>query len=141
MSLHGCVSVCLRLNRVASRLVTPKRTITSSASGRPEASGRSGNGKFSGSTPSKWTGASVLAIATAAGAAGWAMASLGGELGFPDLRWLPKRQKILLDAGRTPRFANIRDMERVRGTTHEGQSYRGAQEARALTMRFPGLSH
>lgn len=62
--------------------------------------------------PSRWTGVSVLAIAAGAGAAGWAVASLG-EHGVPGLQLLPRRQKILLD-GRTPRFANIREMERVR---------------------------
>lgn len=67
--------------------------------------------------PAKWTGASVLAIALGAGAAGWAMASWGKGSSVPGL--LPRGQKILLDTGRKPRFATIKEMEKVCSAAHE----------------------
>lgn len=57
---------------------------------------------------------SVLAVAAGAGAAGWAIASFGQGAGAPWADLIPGHRKTLLDADRPPRFANIREMEKVR---------------------------
>lgn len=63
---------------------------------------------------------SVMAIAAGAGAAGWAMASFGEEADIPGASVFLGRKKTLLDAGRTPRFANIKEMEKVCPAVHDG---------------------
>ena len=55
---------------------------------------------------------SVLAIAAGAAGAGWAMASFGPEVDVPGARRFLGREKALLDAGETPRFATLREMEK-----------------------------
>lgn len=81
---------------------TAPRFFNSSAFRRNTAGGNSG-GK-AGSGPA-WTGQRVLAIAAAAGAVGWGLASI--ESGrFPGA--------MLLDS-KVPKYASMREMELVRG--------------------------
>jgi D-lactate dehydrogenase (cytochrome) len=81
---------------------TKPRFFNTSAFRRNTAGGNSG-GK-AGSGPA-WTGQRVLAIAAAAGAVGWGLASI--ESGrFPGA--------MLLDS-KVPKYASMREMELVRG--------------------------
>jgi len=56
-----------------------------------------------------------MAVALGAGIAGWATASLSPETAFVAGDLLPRLggHKTLLDAGKRPRYANLKDMEKV----------------------------
>lgn len=119
MIVQLCTRSVLRAGRFASRSAAPRRTVTNSAPGRPVASENAGDSGNYGSMPPRWTGLTVLAVAAGAGAAGWAIASFGQGAGAPWAGFVPGYKKTLLDADRPPRFANIREMEKVRLCTLE----------------------
>ncbi|SPO00116.1 probable D-lactate dehydrogenase (cytochrome) [Cephalotrichum gorgonifer] len=115
MSVQSWTRPLLRSGRIASKSAAPKRTITNSA---PKRSGTSekpsnGNGGPAASTPSTWTGTSVLAVAAGAGAAGWAVASFTKGDGVPGTNLTLGPKKTLLDAGSAPRYANLKQMEKA----------------------------
>ena len=114
MTVQFCTRPVLRAGRFAKRSAVPTRTVTNSAPGRPSSSEKARSGGTTSSTPSRWTGTSVIAVAAGAGAAGWAIASFGQGTDTPWADLIPGRKKTLLDADRPPRFANIREMEKVR---------------------------
>lgn len=117
MTVQFCTRSVLRAGRFANRSAVPRRTVTNSAPARPGTSEKASSGRTTGSAPSRWTGASVLAVAAGAGAAGWAVASFGQGADAPWANLIPGHKKTLLDADRPPRFANVRELEKVRSVT------------------------
>ncbi|PKS09208.1 hypothetical protein jhhlp_003822, partial [Lomentospora prolificans] len=112
MSVNNCARPLLRSGRAVPRTITARHSISTST---PRLSGTSSNGGSSAPQPPKWTGSSVMTVAIGAGVVGWAAASLGQENGFTagDLLTRLGGHKTLLDAGKPPRYANVRDMERA----------------------------
>ncbi|KEZ41360.1 hypothetical protein SAPIO_CDS7474 [Scedosporium apiospermum] len=112
MSVGNCARPLLRSGRAASRSISHRQPISTSG---PRYSQTSNNAGSSAPQSSKWTGSSVMAVALGAGIAGWATASLSPETAFVAGDLLPRLggHKTLLDAGKRPRYANLKDMEKA----------------------------